>query len=207
MAPAVKILFLSANPNNVTEIRLGEEVREVEESIQLGECRDQLLLLPHFAVRVSDLRDTLLRHRPHVLHFSGHGSATQGIALKDKNGNLKLVHPDALASLLSVIKDNVQVVVLNACFSAVQADEISKVIHFTIGMQDTIRDRSAIVFSSAFYQGLAYGRSVKEAFGLGVTALMLEGIQEATTPVLLSKPGTDPARTYLLKGQKLSLRN
>lgn len=203
MAQAVKILFLSANPNDVTEIRLGEEVREVEDSIQLGECRDQLLLLPHFAVRVPDLRDTLLRHRPHVLHFSGHGSATQGIALKDKNGNLKLVHVDALASLLGVIKDNVRVVVLNACFSSLQADEISKVIDFTIGMNNTIRDHSAIVFSSAFYQGLAYGRSVQEAFALGVSALMLEGIPEATTPVLLSKAGVDPARSYLLKKKKV----
>jgi CHAT domain-containing protein len=207
MPQPVKILFLSANPNDVTELDLGKELREVDESIQLGECRDQLLLLPHFAVRVSDLQETLLRHQPHVLHFSGHGSATQGIALKDEKGNLKLVHPNALASLLSVIKDNVRVVVLNACFSALQADEINKVIDITIGMKTTIRDRSAIAFSSAFYQGLAYGRSVKEAFGLGVMALMLKGIPEATTPVLLSKPGIDPARTYLLKGQKLSLRN
>lgn len=197
MAGVIKILFLSANPEGVPEINLGKEVMKVEESLQLGECRDQLLLLPHFAVTVEDLREAILRHRPHILHFSGHGSLEKGIALRDEKGNLKLVHQNALANLFTVIRDNVRVVVLNACYTALQADEIVKVIDCTVGMQKAIRDRSAIVFSAAFYLGLAYGRSVQEAFGLGVNALMLEGIPEENIPLLLSKPGVDAARTYL----------
>ncbi len=202
MAGTIRILFLSANPEGVPEIRLAREVMKVEESIQLGECRDQLLLLPHFAVTVEDLRETFLRHRPHILHFSGHGSSEKGIALRDEKGNLKLVHQNALANLFTVIKDNVRVVVLNACYSALQADEIVKVIDFTVGMRKAIRDSSAIVFSAAFYLGLAYGRSVQEAFGLGVNALMLEGIPDEDIPVLLSKPGANPARTYLTSAPK-----
>jgi hypothetical protein len=197
MAGTIKILFLSANPEGVPEIKLGKEVMKVEESIRLGECRDQLILLPHFAVTVEDLRETILRHRPHVLHFSGHGSSTDGIALRDEKGNLKLVHPNALADLFSVIKNNVRLVVLNACYSALQADEMVKVIDFTVGMRKAIRDRSAIVFSAGFYLGLAYGRSVQESFGLGINAFMLEKIPDEEIPVLLSKPGADPARAYL----------
>lgn len=194
----IKILFLSANPKNITHIRLDEEAREVDERIQLGEFRDHLALISHFAVRPRDLRQSLLRHKPHVLHFSGHGSRTQGIVLEDNSGQTKFVSADALADLLRVIKDNLRVVVLNACYSSLQSEGISQIVDFTIGMQKEIGDRSAIVFSAAFYQGLAHGRSVQESFDLGTNALKLEGIPESETPILLSKKGADPTQTRLV---------
>jgi hypothetical protein len=198
MADQIKILFLSANPTDISRIRLDEEVRQVDERIRLGECREQLALIPHFAVRPADVRQTLLRHRPHVLHFSGHGSPTQGIVLEDDRGQTKLVSTEALAALFRAIKDNLRVVVLNACYSGLQAEGISQVVDFTIGMLKEIGDHSAVVFSAAFYEGLAYGRSVQESFDLGVTALMLEGIPEAETPTLLTREGVDAAQTYLV---------
>lgn len=204
MTDPIKILFLSSNPKNITHIRLDEEVREVDERIQLGDCREQLVLIPHFAVRPRDLQQTLLRHKPHVLHFSGHGSPADGIVLEDYNGQTKLVSADALAALFAVIRDNLRVVVLNACYSALQAEGISQVVDCTIGMQKAIGDHSAIVFSAAFYSGLAYGRSVRESFDLGVNALMLEGIPESSTPRLLTKKGMDAAEIYLVSSGKRS---
>jgi len=76
-------LFLLANPTDITRIRIDEEVREVDKKIQLGSKRDRLQLLSQLAVRPSDLAQALLRHTPHILHFSGHGSATEGIVLED----------------------------------------------------------------------------------------------------------------------------
>ncbi len=198
MAEQVKILFLSANPKDISRIRLDEEVRQVDEMIRLGEYREQLALIPHFAVRPGDVRQTLLRHRPHVLHFSGHGSPTKGIVLEDDSGQTKLVSADALASLFRAIKDNLRVVVLNACYSGLQAKGISQVVDFTIGMLKEIGDHSAVVFSSAFYEALAYGRSVQESFDIGVNALEMEGIPEAETPTLLTREGVDAAKTYLV---------
>jgi hypothetical protein len=203
MNDQVKILFLSANPRNITHIRLDEEVREVDENIRMGDHRDQLALIPHLAVRPRDLRQTLLRHKPHILHFSGHGSPTEGIVLEDENGNTKLVSTAALASLLRIIKDNLRAVVLNACYSAVQAKAISQIVDFTIAMRKEIGDHSAIVFSAAFYQGLAYGRSVQESFDLGVSSLELEGIPESKTPRLLTKRGANASRAYLVSPDEL----
>ncbi len=201
MTGQIKILFLSSNPRNISRIRLDEELREVDERIRLGDCRDQIALIPHFAVRPRDLQQGLLRHQPHVLHFSGHGSPADGIILEDNNGQTKLVSADALAALFGTIKDNLRVVVLNACYSALQADGISQVVDCTIGMQKAIGDHSAIVFSAAFYDGLAYGRSVQESFGLGVTALKMEGIPESSTPALLTRKGVDAAQVYLASPQ------
>jgi hypothetical protein len=144
----------------------------------------------------------LLRHKPHILHFSGHGSPTEGIVLEDNSGHTKLVSTDALAALFRTIKDNLRIVVLNACYSSLQAQGISQIVDFTIGMNKAIGDRSAIVFSAAFYQGLAYGRSVQESFDLGVNAIMLEGISESDIPVLLTKQDAEAAQTYLVRLDK-----
>lgn len=194
----IKILFLSANPTDISRLRLDKEVREVDEKIRLGEFRDQLALIPHFAVRPGDLQQTLLRHQPHILHFSGHGSKTHGIVLEDDSGHTKPVSPAALAALFTAIRDNLRVVLLNACYSSVQAAVITQTVDFTIGMREEIGDRSAIVFSAAFYRGLAFGRSVQESFDLGVGALMLEGIPEEKIPALLPREGVDASQAYLV---------
>ena len=204
MSDPIKILFLSSNPKNISRIRLDEELREVDERIRLGGSRDQFELIPHVAVRPRDLLQVLMRHTPHVLHFSGHGSSTEGIVLEDNNGQTKLVKGEALANLFAAIKDNLRVVVLNACYSALQTEGISKVVDCTIGMNKKIGDRSAIVFSAAFYEALAYGRNIKEAFDVGIASLMIEGIPEESTPTLLTREGVKPAEVYLTSRGKLS---
>lgn len=198
MTEKVKILFLAACPKNISRIRLDQEIREIDKIIRQGEYRDQLELVQHHAVRPADVREALLRHQPHILHFSGHGSATEGIVVEDESGNTKFLSREALDDLLGVIKDNLRIVVLNACYSAVQAEPIRQVVDFTIGMRNKIGDRSAIVFSVAFYEGLAHGRNVRESFRLGLTALKSEGIPETETPVLLEKEEDAAARTYLV---------
>jgi hypothetical protein len=58
-------------------------------------------------------------------------------------------------------------------------------------MKTGIGDEAAIIFASSFYGALAFGRSVGQAFDQGRTALMLEGVPEENTPVLLARPGVD----------------
>ena len=197
MPNRIKILFLLSNPKNISRIRLDEELREVSDRIERAKLRHRFELIPLLAVRPRDVMRGLLEYQPHVLHFAGHGSPTEGIVLEDDHGNTKLVSADALAQLFAVIKDNLRVVLLNACFVGQQAEGISEVIDFTIGMQKTIGDKAAIVFSSSFYEALAYGRSVKEAFDYGKTGLVMEGIPESNTPTLMERAGADAAAVRL----------
>jgi hypothetical protein len=90
-------------------------------------------------------------------------------------------------------------VVLNACFSRPQAEAIVDVIDCAIGMNRAIGDEAAIVFAAAFYQGVGFGRSVKDAFESGKAALMLDGIPEEKTPVLLARKGVDPSTIFLIE--------
>ena len=57
-----------------------------------------------------------------------------------------------------------------------QAEAITEVIDCAVGMGDSIGDEAAILFAAAFYQAISFGRSVKSAFVLGKSALLLEGI-------------------------------
>src|SRR4051794_34439370 len=58
----------------------------------------------------------------------------------------KSVSAFALNRLFGVLKDNIRVVVLNACYTRAQADAIADVIDCVIGMNAAIDDEAARVF-------------------------------------------------------------
>jgi hypothetical protein len=105
--------------------------------------------------------------------------------------------------LLTTLKDNIRIVVLNACYSRPQAEAIVETIDCAAGMKKAIGDDAAIVFASSFYRALGFGRSVQEAFDQGRTALLLNGIPEANTPDLLVRNGVDPKMVILVESAML----
>ncbi len=185
------ILFLAANPTNSSKLRLDEEIREIHAKIRAAEFRDSFDLVSRWAVRPLDLIQAFNEVKPHVVHFSGHGSPYAELVLEDDDGTAKPVSETALAALFRTIKDNIRLVLLNACHSQAQAQAISQVIDCTLGMNAAIGDEAAITFASTFYGALAFGRSVGQSFEQGRVALMLQGIPEEDTPVLLARPGVD----------------
>jgi len=77
-------------------------------------------------VRVQDVYQALLDFKPQFVHFSGHGSEDDGLVLEDETGNERLVDAQALASLFKLFASNIECVVLNACYSEVQAGAIAQ---------------------------------------------------------------------------------
>ncbi|MEK6300528.1 MAG: tetratricopeptide repeat protein [Acidobacteriota bacterium] len=194
----MKILFLAANPVDViSRLRTDEEFREISQKIHSGSLADQFELIPELAVRPGDLQAALLRHQPDIVHFSGHGSPSGGIILENETGKRQVVSREALADLFRILKDNLRVVVLNACYAKDQAQALTGTIDFTIGMSAAIDDRAAIVFAAHFYQSLAFGRSVKEAFELAVNELCIEGFDVALAPELLVRDGANAAESRI----------
>lgn len=200
----MKILFLAANPVDVvTQLRIDKELREISRKIRLGTRRDQLELVTELAVRVGDLQDVILRHQPDIVHFSGHCNPSGGIILEDEDGKRKPVSREALSEMFRLLKDNIRVVVLNACYAKDQAEALSGTIDFTIGMNDALDDRAAIIFSSQFYQSLAFGRSVKNSYELAVNQLRLEGFDAAHVPKLLAREGIDASQSRIINPSRL----
>lgn len=217
----MKILFLAANPSDTAQLRLAEESRSIDQAMRQAEYRDRFELAQAHAVRVADLQGLLLRYQPHIVHFSGHGSTAQeipsgsasrhwvalnssgqaeaggAIILEDNNGHSHPVSARALSTVFSLLKDNIRCVVLNACYSEVQAQAIAQHIDCVIGMSVAISDRAAISFATAFYQALGFGKDIKTAFELGRAQIDLENIPEEQTPRLLAV-NVDPAKIVLV---------
>ena len=154
----VKILFLAANPKDTSRLDLSSEVREIDESLRLSKFGNQFILEQSWAVRVKDLQDCLLRYQPTIVHFSGHGSSKGEIILQDNFDQYFPISSTSLSRLFSVLRDNIKCVVLNACYSEIQANAIAEHIECVVGMSKSIGDQAAISFAAAFYRALAYGR-------------------------------------------------
>ncbi len=199
MSTAIKCLFLAANPSGTPHLSLDREVREITAKIRSSEYRDALQLVSEWAVRPDDLLQALNVHKPQIVHFSGHGTTAGEIVLVDDSGAPKPVSATALRALFTTLKDNVRLVILNACYAEAQARAITEVIDCAIGMSAAISDKAAITFIASFYRALGFGRSIQEAFDQGVTALMLAGIPEESTPQLLMRAGVHPESIVLIK--------
>lgn len=76
-------------------------------------------------VRVGDLQLLLLRHRPEIIHFCGHGSGEEGLIFKVDGGGEQRLKASGLATLFGLCSF-VKCVLLNACYSQVQARAIAQ---------------------------------------------------------------------------------
>lgn len=182
----IKILFLAANPLDTARLRIDEEARAIDLALRQAEYR-HFEILVHQAVRSDDLQGLLLRHRPDIVHFSGHGSETNELLLQDHSGNAVALSNRALQGLFRVLKDNIRCVILNACFSKVQAVGIAGVIDYVVGITDDVEDEASIQFATAFYRALGYGRSIQEAFDLGQLQIELAGLGQSDALQLVTQ--------------------
>lgn len=202
MEKTIKILFLAANPQDTSRLRLDEEIRGIDQALRQTEYRDKFEVEQQWAVRVADLQSYLLRYKPDIVHFSGHGSPLSEIILEDNAGNSQPVSIRALSQLFSILKDDIRCVVLNACYSEQQAQAIAKHIDCVVGMSKAIGDEAAISFAIAFYQALGYGKDVRTAFDLGCLQIDLENLNEQDTPKFLAI-NSNPKEIILAKGSLL----
>ncbi len=185
------ILILAANPKGTTPLRLDEEVREIDAGLQRAKHRDQFILQQKRAVRPRDIQQAMLDINPQIVHFSGHGAEDEGLVFEDETGQVKLVDGEALAGLFELFADQVECVVLNGCYSLVQAEAITQHVNYVIGMKKAIGDRAAIEFAVGFYGALGAGRPVEFAYKCGCAAIRLAGIPEQLTPTLKKKPNIE----------------
>ena len=180
-----RILILSANPQNTTRLRVDEEMREIKEGLRRSRLREEFVIETSHGVRYRDIRRAILDFEPNIVHFSGHGEGEEGLVFEDETGQVKLVETEALAGLFELFADRIECVVLNACYSEVQAKAIAQHIPYVVGMNKAIGDKAAIEFAVGFYDGLGAGRSVEFAYKLGCNSIEVAGITEHLTPQLL----------------------
>ena len=174
----ITVLFIANNPLDTQRLRLDKEYAQISKSLRASAAGHRINALNPGLVSRSALGQEILEHQASIVHFSGHGDETGRLLFEDANGASAPASTAALAELFRLLKGTVRCVVLNACFSRAQAEEIRKHVDCVIGMSVEIADQSAIDFAAAFYGALGAGMSMQEAFEFGCQAIEARGVIE-----------------------------
>ena len=173
-----KILVLSSNPRN--DLKLNREIKDLNNIIKRSQNQPQFEMEFELEVRPEELQNLFLRHEPRIVHFCGHGTGEQGLVLQNNAGREQKVSTDALSDLFELFDRQVEGVLLNACYSEIQAQAIVRHINYVIGMSHEIRDDAAIAFATGFYRALGWGKSIEESYKFGRNAIQIQ-IEQTNT--------------------------
>lgn len=183
------ILYLAASPIDLPPLRSDREMREIWEKLQRGMYRDRFRFEPRAAARREDISQALIECKPRIVHFSGHGERDGSVYVEDEYGNSTPAAAKGLAALFEQHAETIECVIVNACHTLRLAEALAEHIDHVIAMPTKILDRTAIIFAVGFYQGLAGGMKVPEAFKEGRALFSTVPIdeQEYQEPVLLTR--------------------
>ena len=215
------ILFLAANPSGTDPRALDREARAIQVELERSGFRDRFELETRWAAEPLDLLRELRTLKPTVVHFSGHGAPhagsehrsdpaqgreiaghdggepSHGLFFQGSDGGARLVSTEALERTFGAAGSSVQLVVLSACYSDVQARALLPHVGCVVGMSNSIRDDAARSFAIGFYGGLGERESVATAYQQGCAALHLEGLHEAARPQLAVREDVDAGQLVL----------
>ncbi len=137
----------------------------------------------------------LRKLRPTVVHFSGRGghlvpsghhaggmpsldvvgedrrdcdAPRDGLYFQGPDGQARWVSPQALQDTFGAAGSSVQVVVLDVCYSAIQAEALLAHVDCVVGMRGTVHDDAARSFAIGFYGGLGERESIAAAYPAGL---------------------------------------
>jgi nucleoside phosphorylase len=228
------ILFLAANPSETARLALDREAHAIQKELESAGYRDRFEFETRWAVEPLDLLRELRKLKPTVVHFSGHGGkrATgqhspgpaprrdiigepgvldvlageqqHGLFFQGSDGRAQFVSARAIEQTFGAAGSSVKLVVLNACYSEVQAAALVAHVDCVVGMSGSIHDDAARTFSIGFYGGLGERESVAAAHKQGCAAISLEGLHDSDLPQLKVRTGVDANQLVLAADSQAS---
>jgi hypothetical protein len=185
------ILFLSADPQTTPRLDIGRECAAIQRELSMTPGRGQLRFESRWATTVDDLLRHLTELEPTVLHISGHGRGSGDLILQDDCGRPQPVSIAALARVVGAAGRTIRLLVLNACYSAVQAAPLCREVDCVIGMDGAIGDSAARVFATRLYGALGRRRSVGNAVEQATAVLAALALPGSKLPNCLTRDGVD----------------
>ncbi|MGE5218904.1 MAG: CHAT domain-containing protein [Chloroflexota bacterium] len=177
IAPPLRLLMALASPQDRPELNVGAELAHLDDALRDLVERGHVTTTRLEHTTLEKLDDALLTHKPHMLHFIGHGDFVDndGVILleAENNGAADPITGRRLAVLLRNYLDSLRFVFLNSClgaavslrdpFGGVAQNLIRRGIPAVIAMQFPIPDRVAVTLARHFYRYLAAGLPVDAA--------------------------------------------
>lgn len=179
------LLYATSNPHSRSAIALDSEWKAIENCIRDKSLSINITKIDCWSTSLSDLRAKLLAHEPNLVHLSGHGFPDKGFAFSQSAEVAEFADDTALAELFRLCPW-VECVLLNACYSAKQAELISKNVHCCIGISGELDDMAAVHFTSGFYDALIAGHSYDQCFAFGLNSIKInkQKLSDLDFPVL-----------------------
>jgi hypothetical protein len=121
-----KLLALLSNPDNAVKLRMDREIKEINGRISNKVSHDfQCKQVP--AINIDELPGLLIKEKPELLHFSGHGNSSQ-LCFEDKLGKSKNINSAALEVIFQETGHYITCLLINACGSAKLAEKILRIV-------------------------------------------------------------------------------
>jgi hypothetical protein len=210
-APKNTILFLAADPAGTDEFALGRQARAIHEELERAGGRDRFELVTRWAPTPLDLLRELRRVRPMVVHFAGSGQQSAahrpgqaligdrfgGLFFQGLDGRPRFVATSALQEMFGAAGRSVKLVVLNGCYSELQAEALLQHVDCVVGTRGTVDPAAAKAYAIGFFGGLGEHESVGTAHKQGCAAVSLEGLHDSERPRLKARPGVDAGTLVL----------
>jgi len=195
----VRILFLAAKPKQpgLSDLDLDTEFHEIEATLAETLHTERILLQQRWKLTREQLLDYLHKYKPHIVHFSGHGTEDH-LLLQDREGNPWPLDPATACAAFKTASSSTRLVVLNACYSLDVAQAVSEVVDCVIGMAQAIHNDTSVTFSSALYRGLGDGLSVRAAFDRARAQIQVSELVGSRTPQIFCRLGLDPRTMFPL---------
>jgi hypothetical protein len=168
-----KVLILAATPDDEGRIRPDKEVAELRERMAAMRKQKRPLKFDHIlATRLDQIQQELVRQRPTILHFSGHG-APGVLVFETRDGQSDDLRADLLARVLKSYRD-IECLVLHACYTEEVARACLPYVRCVVGSNAAVDDEAAPRFSYLFYQSVAAGMDYEHAFEMGKTEVAFQ---------------------------------
>jgi hypothetical protein len=183
----VTILLIQANPRDQEYLRLKQEYVEIDRALRESQAPEYRIIW-EAETHPEDLLPLLQRHHPDIVHFSGHGTDTGELLFQNNDGVAEPIDTSQLTRVFSLFRSSIKCVVLNSCYSKIQAKAIARSIPVVVGMSRPITDAASLNFASALYRALGGGTTLNMAFEIAAASLGLTNKNEKDTPRLLENP-------------------
>ncbi|MEL6142567.1 MAG: CHAT domain-containing protein, partial [Bacteroidota bacterium] len=163
-------LFL-ADSMQEAQIPFLEEFNEITRSLASRNENRKFSVFQGEHSTFNDFGKMLKNQKPDVIHFVGHGQGYGGkgliFAKRRDRREAEVIKATNLAASIADYREkfcpNLRLIVLNACFTADVAKEISKYGIYAVGISDEIISSDATNFAAGFYEEYERTLSPKEA--------------------------------------------
>jgi tetratricopeptide (TPR) repeat protein len=190
MNMTTRIIFISALPRNYEHLdQVNDEINSIKDDIFDGMNIEQQDYRTEVIQYIDKDRITdIFAFQPDIIHFTGHGT-TNGMVLQ-------YGEPISAKQLKDLFVDQkeIQLLFLNACYSADQISELLQLknIKYIIGNEGEVSEDSATDFASIFYKHYKRAKNIPQAFvDAGSTYKFKNPTKMNISPVFYPKAAAD----------------